>query len=312
MDGPATFKDSPEHRRTLQLLGRARARPSEGDLRAAVESVVLEHKDRLNELNVKRVRELVEELLRVDLHDQRQWVRETVKAVISEHFDSAGDAAVDERGVAPPTVAATGVGLRLVLPPRAKGPSLLAQLDNEAGFDGGIGAIGRLSVRGDRDLTIDLRGRQYKTVVRPCASFLIVAAHDQREARVESVVDEFCELSDGHDIMAQLSGVVLKGRMDKQDTFAGDVDVNVVAKLKRGRGASGGAMALSATPDVPAKAKRGREGGRGGDAPNATGGCGKRRRSTPPAKPKSRTKLPPESETTLMSSRDCRLRAHGT
>lgn len=67
--------------------------------------------------------------------------------------------------------------------------------DPELDLSGEIGAIGRLRCNGQQDITLDLKGKIYTARILPSASFAVVSVGD-KEARVESIMNDFLELKE--------------------------------------------------------------------------------------------------------------------
>lgn len=113
--------------------------------------------------------------------------------------------------------------------------SLLIEVDaSSGGYGGDTGAIGRLNFQSSSEdtFTVDLRGREHDAKIVPCRAMVVVSVgHD--EAKIESVVSEYVQLSNSRDALAAFRGdAVVAGEYD--DTYRyyeGDVDVN----LRRGR-----------------------------------------------------------------------------
>ena len=96
-------------------------------------------------------------------------------------------------------------------------PMLLCECtDTEMNFDGDTGAIGRMVTdRNGRSIVFDLKGRQYRGKLRKGPTVLVIntappvgAKPDEKEipARVECVINEFCDLKYEKDLLSDLKG----------------------------------------------------------------------------------------------------------
>ena len=224
------------------------------DLKAAMLRIMHQYAD--CDLNVKMIRKLVEEEFECDLSNRKLWVRETVHALIAQHFSddnegndletglsqqSTGEEVEIENGVSqgagdvndgneagldsvanPFEITDSKVGVRLVVPPKLpRGQSMIVQLDDSMlEFQNDTGVIGRVSVQ-KRSLTMDLKGHQFTAYLRPCATLLVVGVTGDR-AKVETLVDEFCELSGRRNVVEQMSGVLVRGSMASASESSGD------------------------------------------------------------------------------------------
>mmetsp|Transcript_51879 Transcript_51879/g.144801 ORF Transcript_51879/g.144801 Transcript_51879/m.144801 type:complete len:317 (-) Transcript_51879:96-1046(-) len=253
--------------------------PSDKALRDEIMNVLTTNRDNLDQWNAKMIRHAVETKLDVSLKERRSWVRDVVRDLISEHFTADSDEAeadeeetmdltgVSEGGGEPaPTTSSAGLSadgpdgaakdgaaadavatpraagtMGLIMPARMpKGPTMLVQLaSTNMSFSGDTGAIGRITVVDD-GVTIDLHGSQYAMEIRPAPTLMVVNVTNPTTAKIETMVDEYCELKDGEDMMERMGERVGAGAnaSDSSDEEGGSSKAGAKSK---GKGKGGGA-----------------------------------------------------------------------
>ena len=253
------------------------------EIRSTMLRLMQEHAD--EDLNVKKIRSMVERELKCDLTDRKAWVRELVYALIAEHFTEdddgtdaadenedgavpqADEAALTEASMASSLTEASEAttttseddgasseprGLRLVVPPKLpRGQSTIIQLDDSTiDFQNDTGVIGRVSAQ-KRCLTMDLKGHQFTAHLRPCSTLLVVGVSGN-EAKVETIMDEFCELSGRRNVVKQMSGVLVRGTM----SWTGDGGASTSPGDPGANGGKGNRSRLSDALDSSTSAKK--------------------------------------------------------
>lgn len=115
--------------------------------------------------------------------------------------------------------------LPLVFPPNLKKrTTMLVQLeDNKMDLTGDVGAIGRLHTRKEKGVMLDIKGQQYTGEIVPCGTFLVVGI-GPTEAKVESIMSDFCQISRKRNVFDKMKGVVTEGIMDESYTYVEDHD----------------------------------------------------------------------------------------
>lgn len=115
--------------------------------------------------------------------------------------------------------------LPLIFPPNlTKRTTMLVQLeDSKMDLTGDIGAIGRLHIRNKKGVMLDIKGQQYTGEIVPCGTFLVVGI-GPTEAKVESIMSDFCQISKKRNVLNQMKGVVTEGIMDESYTYMADHD----------------------------------------------------------------------------------------
>jgi hypothetical protein len=250
-----------------------------------------QHANEGEDINIKKIRQIIEKEQNCDLSERKQWVRETVHALIAEHFaddEDEDDETVKNREAILPiptsqemdkkssvttsfhetlcenlqacaetddtTSSQSAPGIRLMAPSKtSRGWPLLVQLnDSTVDFQNDTGVIGRVSAQ-KRALTMDLKGHRFTGHIRPCASLLVVGVTGG-EAKVEAIMDEFCELSDQTNIVEQMSGRLIRGTMSKAED-----DEVVYGHTKKGEGNEGGNKKADKAGSASSRKKQKRE-----------------------------------------------------
>ena len=75
-------------------------------------------------------------------------------------------------------------------------------------------------------------GQQYTGEIVPCSTMMIVSVGNT-EAKVESVMHEFCQISKKRNVLHAIKGVVVEGIMDDSYDIVREEDVNRVDKDKK-------------------------------------------------------------------------------
>ncbi|GLE08637.1 hypothetical protein PINS_up019952 [Pythium insidiosum] len=97
-----------------------------------------------------------------------------------------------------------------------KTATMLVQLEDPTmDLSGDTGAIGRFQTQGDSAVMLDIKGHQYIGEIVPCTSFMVVGVCPT-EARVECVMNEFCQITHKKDLLTALDGVVTAGCLDSE------------------------------------------------------------------------------------------------
>jgi len=164
-------------------------------------------------------------------------VREVVHELISEHFTEPETNLGDARDpsnvpcVAAPLLAPEDATITNRIPDNkptncfslsmsknsTRLNSIFVQLDGDIDFQNDTGVVGRISVQ-KRQLTFDLKGHQYAGSLRPCATLMVVGISDKEKmAKVDTIADEFIELSGKKSVMQQMSGVLVKGNINRDE-----------------------------------------------------------------------------------------------
>mmetsp|Transcript_72658 Transcript_72658/g.146226 ORF Transcript_72658/g.146226 Transcript_72658/m.146226 type:complete len:211 (-) Transcript_72658:390-1022(-) len=183
-----------------------------------------------DEISIKKIRTLASKRLGIDLALRKAWVREVVHELISEHFTEPETNLGDARDpsnvpcVAAPLLAPEDATITNRIPDNkptncfslsmsknsTRLNSIFVQLDGDIDFQNDTGVVGRISVQ-KRQLTFDLKGHQYAGSLRPCATLMVVGISDKEKmAKVDTIADEFIELSGKKSVMQQMSGVLVK------------------------------------------------------------------------------------------------------
>lgn len=93
----------------------------------------------------------------------------------------------------------------------SKNSTILVQLeDSNLDLSGDVGAVGRLHCKTNDTLMLDIKGHQYTGDIVPCASFMIVSM-TPTEAKVDAVLNDFCQISRKKNVFDSLKGVVTQG-----------------------------------------------------------------------------------------------------
>ena len=282
------------HALHAEALGSVQAKmqvPDENELRASILRIMQQHTNEGEDINIKKIRQIIEKEQNCDLSERKQWVRETVHALIAEHFaddEDEDDETVKNREAILPiptsqemdkkssvttafhetlcenpqacaetddtTSSQSAPGIRLMAPSKtSRGWPLLVQLnDSRVDFQNDTGVIGRVSAQ-KRALTMDLKGHRFTGHIRPCASLLVVGVTGG-EAKVEAIMDEFCELSDQTNIVEQMSGRLIRGTMSKAED-----DEVVYGHTKKGEGNEGGNKKADKAGSASSRKKQKRE-----------------------------------------------------
>lgn len=104
--------------------------------------------------------------------------------------------------------------------------TLLVQLDDQrVCFSGDVGAIGRFHCSGKDEVMLDMKGQQYVGKIVPCNTFMTVSVN-AKEAVVESLCNDYCEIVDKKDTLEILNGIVTEGVMDDSYHMVGEENVN--------------------------------------------------------------------------------------
>ena len=88
------------HALHAEALGSVQAKmqvPDENELRASILRIMQQHANEGEDINIKKIRQIIEKEQNCDLSERKQWVRETVHALIAEHF--ADDEDEDDKTV---------------------------------------------------------------------------------------------------------------------------------------------------------------------------------------------------------------------
>lgn len=170
-----------------------------------------------DELNIKKIRTLASEELKLDLSLRKDWFRDQVHELIRLHFNEEVDD--DETELSPQTetivaddkprngISQLTISSKLV----QRTSSIIVQLDDGIEFANDTGVIGRISMH-KRKLTFDLKGHQYDAQILPCSTLLVLDTKGD-QSKIEMICDEYIELSGKRSVMLQMSGKLIRGNI---------------------------------------------------------------------------------------------------
>lgn len=97
----------------------------------------------------------------------------------------------------------------------------LDERDKAQDLTGDSGAVGRVHVKKDRGVVLDLKGHQYLAELCRCPTMLLVSLGEE-EAKVEDVVDTLCVLTHHHDELEAMGGKVLRRGEEEEESVGGE------------------------------------------------------------------------------------------